>query len=123
MFYYVTHLLLAFSWAIFLLTFIKTMQNGDILESKIFGILSLITMIAILIIGTKMMLLDHSIIKSGKWIHLKLSLDIVLMGETIFLLNLLRKGKQVSKKCGNIIYIFTYLSFMTMIFLTLTKPF
>jgi len=122
MYFYVIHLLLAFSWAIFLLTFIKSMQY-DINESKIFAILSIISMIAILGVGTKMMLMDHSVIKSGKWIHVKLSFDILLMIENLFLVNLLRKGKQVSKKCGNIMYIFTYISFMLMVFLTLTRPF
>jgi uncharacterized membrane protein len=95
----------------------------DINESKIFAILSIISMIAILGVGTKMMLMDHSVIKSGKWIHVKLSFDILLMIENLFLVNLLRKGKQVSKKCGNIMYIFTYISFMLMVFLTLTRPF
>ena len=76
---YVVHLLLAFAWAMFLLTFIKTMQYGDFTEAKVFGVLSFVFMIAILIVGTKMMLLNHSIIQSGKWIHLKLSLDIVLI--------------------------------------------
>ena len=122
MYFYVIHLLLAFSWAIFLLTFIKSMQY-DINESKIFAFLSIISMITILGVGTKMMLMDHSIIKSGKWIHVKLSFDILLMIENLFLVNLLRKGKQVSKKCGNIMYIFTYISFMLMVFLTLTRPF
>ena len=122
MYFYVIHLLLAFSWAIFLLTFIKSMQY-DINESKIFAFLSIISMIAILGVGTKMMLMDHSVIKSGKWIHVKLSFDILLMIENLFLVNLLRKGKQVSKKCGNIMYIFTYISFMLMVFLTLTRPF
>ena len=32
MFYYVVHLALAFGWAIFLLTFIKTMQFKNIKE-------------------------------------------------------------------------------------------
>jgi len=122
MYFYVIHLLLAFSWAIFLLTFIKSMQY-DINESKIFAFLSIISMIAILGVGTKMMLMDHSVIKSGKWIHVKLSFDILLMISNLFLVNLLRKGKQVSKKCGNIMYIFTYISFMLMVFLTLTRPF
>ena len=123
MYLYVGHLLLAFSWAIFLLTFIKSMQNKNLTESKIFGILSLIAMIAILIVGTKMMLNDHSIIKSGKWIHLKLSLDIILMGENLFLLKILKQGKFVSSKCGNIMYIFSFISFLAMITLTMLKPF
>ena len=121
---YVVHLLLAFAWAMFLLTFIKTMQYGDFAEAKLFGILSFVFMIAILIVGTKMMLLNHSIIQSGKWIHLKLSFDIVLMLENLFLLKLLFKDKKkLSRKCGNILYFFSYLAFMTMIFLTMTRPF
>ena len=120
---YLIHLLLAFSWAILLLTFIKSMQNKNITESKIFGILSTIAMIAILIVGTKMMLADHTIIKSGKWIHVKLSLDIILMLEDLFLLKLLKQGKFVSSKCGNIMYIFSFLAFLSMIILTMTRSF
>ena len=124
MYYYVGHLLLAFLWAIFLLTFIKSMQNKNLTESKLFGILSVITMIAILIVGTKMMLNDHSIIKSGKWIHVKLSFDIILMGENLFLLKLLFKDKKfVSTKCGNIMYFFSLFSFILMIILTMLRPF
>jgi len=120
---YIIHLLLAFCWAIFLLTFIKSMQNKNLTDSKIFGILSVISMIAILIIGTKMMLANHAIIKSGKWIHVKLSLDIILMLENLFLLKLLKQGKFVSSKCGNIMYYFSLLSFLTMIILTMLRPF
>jgi len=123
MYLYVGHLLLAFSWAIFLLTFIKSLQNKNLTESKIFGYLSLISMIIILIVGTKMMLNDHSIIKSGKWIHVKLSLDIILMGENLFLLKILKQGKFVSTKCGNIMFIFSFISFLTMITLTMLRPF
>jgi len=123
MYYYVGHLLLAFVWAIFLLTFIKSMQNKNLTESKVFGILSLISMIAILIVGTTMMLNDHSIIKSGKWIHVKLSLDIILMLENLFLLKILKEGKFVSSKCGNIMYIFSLTSFLIMIVLTMLRPF
>jgi len=120
---YIIHLLLAFCWAIFLLTFIKSMQNKNITDSKIFGILSVVSMIAILIVGTKLMLDNHAIIKSGKWIHVKLSLDIILMLENLFLLKLLKQGKFVSSKCGNIMYYFSLLSFLTMIILTMLRPF
>jgi hypothetical protein len=123
MFYYVVHLALAFGWAMFLLTFIKTMQFKDIKESKIFGFLSFIFMLVVMMVGVKIMLSNHSIIKSGYWIHLKLSIDILLMLETIFLLNLLRVGKFISAKCGNIMYIFTFFGFIFMIFLTMLRPF
>jgi len=120
---YVAHLSLAFGWAFLLLTFIKSMQYKDRIESIIFGSLSFIMMIAVLVAGVIIMLGDHSIIKSGKWIHVKLSIDIILMGETLFLLYLLKKGKFVSRKCGNIMYIFTALSFIGMILLTMLRPF
>lgn len=123
MYFYIGHLILAFCWAIFLLTFIKSMQNKNLTDSKIFGILSVIIMIAVLIVGTKMMLSDHSIIKSGKWIHVKLSLDIILMLENLFLLKLLKQGKFVSSKCGNIMYYFSLFAFLSMITLTMLRPF
>ena len=123
MLYYVVHLALAFGWAMFLLTFIKTMQFKDIKESKIFGLLSFIFMLLVMMVGVKIMLSNHSIIKSGYWIHLKLSIDILLMLETLFLLNLLRVGKFISAKCGNIMYISTFIGFILMIFLTMLRPF
>jgi hypothetical protein len=123
MLYYTSHLALAFGWAMFLLTFIKTMQFKDNKESKIFGLLSFIFMLLVMMVGVKIMLSNHSIIKSGYWIHLKLSIDILLMLETLFLLNLLRVGKFISTKCGNIMYISTFIGFILMIFLTMLRPF
>ena len=123
MYLYVIHLSLAFCWAIFLLSFIKSMQNKNLTDSKIFAVLSIISMLAILGIGTKMMLDNHSIIQSGKWIHVKLSLDIVLMIENLFLLKLLKQGKFVSSKCGNIMYYFSLLAYLCMITLTMLRPF
>jgi len=123
MLYYIVHLALAFGWAMFLLTFIKTMQFKDVGESKVFGILSVIFMLVVMMVGIKIMLSNHSIIKSGYWIHLKLSIDIILMLETLFLLNLLRIGKFITKKLGNIMFVLTFIGFILMIFLTMLRPF
>jgi len=120
---YSLHLIFAFLWAMFLLTFIKSMQNQNLKESKIFAGLSILSMLIVLGIGTKMMLLDHSIIQSGKWIHVKLSFDIILMLENLFLVKLIKDNKFISTKCGNIMYIFSIISYVIMIYLTLNRPF
>jgi len=120
---YVAHLSLAFGWAFLLLTFIKSMQHKDKVESIIFGILSFIMMIAVLVAGIMIVKNNPSIVKTGGWFHLKISIDFVLMGETLFLLYLLKRGKFVSRKCGNIMYIFTAISFISIILLTMLKPF
>jgi len=123
MYNFIFHLLLAFSWAIFLLTFIKSIQHNSFFEAKIFGILSLLTMILVLIVGTKMMLADHSIIKSGKWIHLKLSFDIILMLENLYLFKFIKNRTSLSTKQGNLLYLFSFIAFIIMISLTMFKPF
>ncbi len=123
MFYYVSHLLLAFSWAILLLTFIKILsfKTQDFTEAKIFGVLSFLAMILILLVGTKMMLLNPAIAKNGSWLHIKLSIDIVLMVENLYLLFYAFKKQNLSKKNGNILYVLTFLGFLSMVALTLTK--
>ena len=123
MFYYVSHLLLAFSWAILLLTFIKILsfKKQDFTEAKIFGVLSFLTMILILLVGTKMMLLNPAIAKNGSWLHIKLSIDIILMVENSYLLFCAFKKQNLSKKNGNILYVLTFLGFLSMVVLTLTK--
>jgi ABC-type transport system involved in cytochrome c biogenesis permease subunit len=123
MYIYVAHLSLAFGWAFLLLTFIKSMQHEDKVESAIFGLLSFLMMIAVLVAGVMIMLNIGSSIHKGYWLRVKLSIDIILMGETLFLLYLLKKGKFVSRKCGNIMYIFTFIAFIVMILLTMLKPF
>ena len=116
------HFLLAMSWAIFLLSFIKSIQT-DSKDKYLFGILSVVVMVAILVVGTKMMLLDHSIVKSGFWIHSKLLIDIFLMLENLFLLFVLFKKKEFSDKFYTISYWVSYVAFMVMVWLTMFRPF
>ncbi|NPA12266.1 MAG: hypothetical protein GXO62_08485 [Epsilonproteobacteria bacterium] len=110
MFYYLygIHFALAVSWAIFLLLFI---EKGD----KFYGYLSLFFMVVLLADGTKMILLGA---QKGNWLHLKLSLDIVLMLENVYLL-----FKKPSKRVKFFMFWFSYLSFMVMITLSMFKPF
>ena len=110
MFYYLygIHLVLAVSWAIFLLLFIYT---GE----KFWGYLSLFFMVVLLADGTKMILLGSD---KGNWLHLKLSFDIVLMIENIYLL-----FKKPSLKVKVFMFWFSYTAFMIMIALSMFRPF
>ena len=122
MLFYGIHFLVVMSWAIFLLSFIKSLQN-DLRDKYLFGILSVIFMLVVLGVGTKMMLLNPSVAKSGLWIHTKLSIDIILMIENIFLLVVLFKKKIFSDKFYISIYWFSYLAFMAIVGLSMFRPF
>ena len=124
MFYFLDglHLLVVFSWAIFLLQFIKSLEN-DLKGKYIFGILSVIMMLIVLGVGTKLMLLNPTIAKSGAWLHVKLSFDILLMIENLYLLYVLFKNKTLSDKIYEILYWGSYVSFILMIALTMFRPF
>jgi putative membrane protein len=121
-FLYGLHLLVVFSWAIFLLQFIKSLEN-NLSDKYIFGILSVIMMLIVLGVGTKLMLLNPTVAKSGAWLHVKLSFDILLMIENVYLLYILFKNKTLSDKVYEILYWGSYLCFILMIALTMFRPF
>jgi uncharacterized membrane protein len=121
-FYYGLHLIAVFSWAIFLLQFIKSYQN-DLDDKYIFGFLSLFMMFVVLFVGTKLMLLNPSVSKSGNWLHVKLSFDILLMIENITLLVFVFKRKTLSKKILEILYWLSYAAFVLMVALSVFRPF
>jgi putative membrane protein len=121
-FLYGLHLLVVFSWAIFLLQFIKSLEN-NLSDKYIFGILSVIMMLIVLGVGTKLMLLNPVVAKSGAWLHVKLSFDILLMIENVYLLYILFKNKTLSDKVYEILYWGSYLCFILMIALTMFRPF
>jgi len=122
MFFYGIHFLVVMSWAIFLLEFIKTLQN-NLKDKYLFGILSIIFMFIVLFVGTKLILLNPSVSKSGMWLHIKLSIDILLMIENVFLVIVLFKNKTFSDKFYISIYWFSYLAFMAMVGLSMFRPF
>jgi len=80
-------------------------------------------MLIVLGVGTKLMLLNPAVAKSGAWLHVKLSFDILLMIENIYLLYVLFKSKKLSDKVYEILYWGSYLSFILMIALTMFRPF
>ncbi|WP_456489103.1 hypothetical protein [Caminibacter pacificus] len=115
------HLLFVISWVVFLLLLIKAVQN-DTKDKVIFTLLSLFFMIAVLGVGTKMMLLNPSVSKSGNWLHVKLSFDILLMIENLILAFVVFKKKTISSKVLEIMFWLSYLVFMFMVFLSVFKP-
>jgi len=123
MFYYNLHLIAVVSWMVFLLQFIKSIEYKKITDSYIFGFLSFFFMIVLTYLGTKLILLNPDIEKSGNWLHFKLSLVVLIMIENLYLLYAVFKSKNFSNKILEIIYWFTYLLFMIILYLTMFRPF
>jgi len=115
------HMLLVFAWAVFMVSLAKSLQCGE--NSKVSAVLSLLFMVAVLFVGTKLMLAFPNVAKSGLWIHTKLSIDILAMLVNIYLAVLVFKNKTVSPKTGSVFYWATVIMFMAMYYLTLFKPF
>lgn len=123
MFYYGLHLIAVFSWAIFLLQFIKSAQN-DLPDKYIFGFLSLFFMFLVLWCGVKLMLMNPQISKtSGAWLHTKLTLALLMIIENFYIGYLVLKNKSLSQKTMEILYWCSYLVFVLMIALTMFRPF
>lgn len=110
------HLIAGISWMVFLLQFVRE-------KKLIFNVLSLVFMLIVLILGTKSILLNPSIAKSGGWLHTKLSLVIVLMLENVYLSIRAFKKKGISKFLSEVIYWFDYIVLVAILVLSLFRPF
>ena len=121
--FYNLHLLVVVSWMLFLLQFIKAVEYKKEVEGYIFGFLSLFFMLIMLFIGTKMILMNPQIAKSGAWLHTKLSFVILLMLENLFFLYKFFKKKSVSVKFAEILYWVSYMLFMFILALSMFRPF
>jgi len=115
------HMLFVFCWAVFMVSLAKTLECGE--NSKILALLSIVFMLAVLFVGTKLMLTFPDIVKSGQWIHIKLLIDIFAMLLNIYMAFVVFKKKNVSKKLSSIIYWISVAMFGIMYYLTLYKPF
>jgi len=113
--------LVVFSWAIFLLQFIKSLQN-NLPDKYIFGILSIFMMLFVLGVGTKLMLLNPVVAKSGGWLHIKLTFDVLLIIENVFLAYILLRKINFSSKIYEIMYWLSFMIFIVMIALTMFRP-
>jgi len=117
------HLLVVVSWMLFLLQFIKAVEYKKDIEGYIFGFLSLFFMILVLFIGSRMMIMNPEVVKSGGWFHLKLSLVALLILENIFFLYNFIKKREISIKLAEILYWVSYMFFMFILALSMFRPF
>jgi len=115
------HMLFVFLWAIFMVSLAKSVECGE--KSKISALLSLIFMLLVLFMGTKLMLLFPNVSKSGQWIHIKLSIAVLAMLINIYLAFVVYKDKKVSAKIAKAIYWLVIVMFIFMYVFTLYKPF
>ena len=122
MFYFALHSIVVVSWAIFLLQFIKSMENKT-KDLFIFSILSIFSLILTFILGIKLITINLDILKSGGWLHLKITLAVILAIENFVYLILFFKKKEVSAKILEISYWGSYIIFMIILFLTFMRPF
>jgi putative membrane protein len=122
MLFFGLHLMAVVSWIVFLLLLIKAIQNESA-DKYIFSFTSLFFMVLVLYFGVRLMLLNPSAAKSGGWLHVKLSFDILLMIYNVYLVYAVFKNKTISSKFLEISFWLTYLIFMFMIYLTMFRPF
>ena len=122
-FYFSFHIIVVVSWVLFLLQFIKSLQHQKISEEYIFGFLSLFFLILTFYLGVKLISFNIDILKSGGWLHLKITLAVILAIENIYYFIKFIKKKPISKKLSEISYWLTYVFFVFILFLTLFRPF
>ena len=115
------HMFVVFCWAVFLVSLSESIICNK--NSKVLAVFSLVFMFMVLFVGTKLMLLFPSVAKSGMWIHVKLSIDILAMLVNIYLVYIVLKNKTISQKLSSILYWAVVLMFLMMYGLTLFKPF
>jgi len=111
-------MLLVFLWAIFLISFVLSFWFKK--YEKVFAILSFVFMGLVFYTGMKLMYMFPNIAKSGMWIHIKLTVMLVVMGINLYLI-----FKFLKKSSVNVLlyYFLTVLSFVGMYVLAFFKPF
>jgi uncharacterized membrane protein len=117
-YWYGLHFVLFFSYGVFFLQFIKSLQLN--FQKKLFAFLSIAFMLLLLIDGVKLILLNPAVAKSGGWLHTKLSIFILVMLQNIYFVFTKR---EFSLKFYEILYFFNYFCFIIMIILAVFKAF
>jgi uncharacterized membrane protein len=120
-YWYGLHFVLFFSYGVFFLQFIKSLKNND--TTKLFAALSIIFMLLLLIDGTKLILLNPEVSKSGGWLHTKLLIFVFVMLENIYFVYKMIIKKSFSLKFYENLYFFNYFLLIIMIVLAIFKPF
>ena len=116
--YIYLHMILVFLWAIFLISFILSFWFKK--YEKMFAVLSSLFMVLVFYTGIKLMHLFPNIAKSGMWIHIKLTVMLLVMGINLYLIFKFSKNTSVNVL---LYYIFSVLSFFIMYVLAFFKPF
>jgi len=122
-FYFALHVIIVVSWIVFFLQFVKSYQYERITDGYIFGFLSVLFFILTFLAGMKLISLDMSILKTGGWLHLKITLALIIGVENIYYVISFFKKKTISKKILEISYWISYVIFMFILFLTFYRPF
>ncbi|AZV46353.1 hypothetical protein C3L23_03420 [Nautilia sp. PV-1] len=115
------HMMVVFCWGLFMVSLAKSVGCKE--NSKLLAIISIVFMGLVLYLGTKLMLAMPGISKSGNWLHVKLSIDILAMITNIYLSYLAFRNKNTSKLLSQILYWGSVVMFVCMYYLTLFKPF
>ena len=123
MFYFTLHVIVVVSWMVFLLQFIKAIQYSNFKEGLMFGGLSLFFLVLSFFLGGKLISLNPEIIKNGGWLHLKITLALLLAIENFFYMFMFIKKKSISNIVLEISYWSSYIIFMFILFLTFFRPF
>jgi len=87
-------MLLVFLWAIFLISFVFSFWFKK--YEKVFAALSFVFMVLVFYTGIKLMYMFPDIAKSGMWIHIKLTVMLVVMGINLYLIFKLFKKTSVN---------------------------
>jgi len=123
MFYFAFHAIVVVSWVVFFLQFLKCYQHDKKVDSFIFGGLSVLFLVLTFIAGVKLISFDVSILKTKGWLHLKITLALVIAVENLFYFIKFLRRKPISKKVIEISYWVSYIIFMFILFLTFYRPF
>jgi len=113
------HMLVVFLWAIFLVSFILSFWFKK--YEKVFAVLSAIFIVLVFYTGIKLMYMFPNIVKSGMWIHIKLTIVLLVMGINLYLIFKFLKKDMVNNVL--LCYFITVLSFVVMYVLVFFKPF
>ena len=116
--YIYVHMLLVSLWAIFLISFVLSFWFKK--YEKVFAVLSFVFMALVFYTGIKLMYLFPGISKSGMWIHIKMSVVLVVIGINLYLI-----FKFLKKASINVLlhYAFSILSFFIIYILAFFKFF
>jgi putative membrane protein len=121
-YYYGFHLLFAILWIAFFLILHKTFEH-DLKEKKIYLFLSTLFIFIILFLGSKMLILNPAFTKNSNWLHVKLSIFILLILENFYFVYLYFKKKVVSLYLMKFLYFLNLILITSMLILSIFKPF